>query len=82
MFGSVRIEKKWAANSILTAPIIFVSPLGIEPRAKEPESFILSIKLRALFDYIVLCISGAKLVSFWKFRTFAASKSMYFNLIN
>ena len=27
--------------------ISVVSPLGIEPRAKEPESFILSIKLRA-----------------------------------
>ena len=26
-----------------------VNPLGIEPRAKEPESFILSIKLRVLF---------------------------------
>lgn len=25
-----------------------VNPLGIEPRAKEPESFILSIKLRVL----------------------------------
>ena len=27
-----------------------VNPLGIEPRAKEPESFILSIKLRVRFS--------------------------------
>ena len=27
-------------------PGFLVNPLGIEPRAKEPESFILSIKLR------------------------------------
>ena len=53
---------------------VFVSPLGIEPRAKEPESFILSIKLRALFR-------TAKVVRFWKFRTFAASKSKSINII-
>ena len=41
--------------------------------AKEPESFILSIKLRVLFWL-------AKLVRFWKFRTFVASKSIFYNL--
>ena len=32
--------------SILNFPINLVPPAGIEPTAKEPESFILSIKLR------------------------------------
>ena len=40
--------------------ISVVSPLGIEPRAKEPESFILSIKLRALTPISRFAVSDGK----------------------
>ena len=56
-------------------PGFLVNPLGIEPRAKEPESFILSIKLRVL-------IWLAKLVRFWKFCNFVASKWKYLTIID
>ena len=46
-FVVIRVKKE---NQLVDNQSIgFVNPLGIEPRAKEPESFILSIKLRVLF---------------------------------